>query len=481
MKHCVLIIFCLSFMLTTTAQEAKDFFALSLKNQQGFLKAIDNKARKLDRNIRLSTASTLRKMKKQEAKLYRKLRRKDTIAAKQFLTAYIIMYKTFEEEIATVEDTSHRKNLKEYLPHFDTLKTSLVFIQQYTDVNNPINAKVILTQQSIRQLENRIQISNEVKRQLNDRKKILAQQFKRFGMSNHLGKLNKEIFYYQEQLKENKALLSSKKAIERKAIDALKKSRIFKEFVRKNSMLSQLFRLPDNYGTAESIAGLQTRANVEALLATRFAGAGVNTREYVQDQMNQAQAELSKIKTRLNKLRNGNIGNSSSDIDMPDNFKPNNQKTKPFLERLEYGANFQTQKSNGYFPVTTDVGLTLGYKLNDNSVIGIGAAYKVGWGRGIENIKLTHEGIGLRSYADVKLKGSFWITAGYEQNFFQRFNGLRQINNINVWRQSALIGVTKKIKLGAKRESNVQLLYDFMYKQNNLKTHPLIFRVGYKL
>jgi hypothetical protein len=49
---------------------------------------------------------------------------------------------------------------------------------------------------------------------------------------------------------------------------------------------------------------------------------------------------------------------------MPE-FKPNTQKTKSFLKRLEYGANFQTQKATNFFPAVSDLGLSLGYKFSD--------------------------------------------------------------------------------------------------------------------
>ena len=94
----------------------------------------------------------------------------------------------------------------------------------------------------------------------------------------------------------------------------------------------------------------------------------------------------------------------------PEGFKPNSQKTKSFFRRLEFGINIQSQRSNGYFPVTSDIGLSLGYRLNDKSTIGVGISYKVGWGKNIQHINITHQGVGLRSFVDWKIKGSFWLS-----------------------------------------------------------------------
>jgi hypothetical protein len=53
------------------------------------------------------------------------------------------------------------------------------------------------------------------------------------------------------------------------------------------------------------------------------------------------------------------------------------------------------------------LGLSVGYKLNDKSIIGIGASYKIGWGSSWKNISITNQGVGLRSFIDWQLKGAF--------------------------------------------------------------------------
>ena len=120
--------------------------------------------------------------------------------------------------------------------------------------------------------------------------------------------------------------------------------------------------------------------------------------------MQNAQSQLSQLKDKVSQYSNGAIGNSSGDIDAPD-FKPNSQKTKSFLKRLEYGGNVQSQRARMMFPVTSDIALSLGYKLNDKSLIGVGASYKLGLGTGWNNVRLSNEGVGIRSFFDYKLKG----------------------------------------------------------------------------
>lgn len=87
--------------------------------------------------------------------------------------------------------------------------------------------------------------------------------------------------------------------------------------------------------------------------------------------MSQAQGQMSAIQAKLNQPG----GQSAADMDLPPDFQPNTQKTKTFLKRLEYGANIQFAQGNAYFPSTTNIGLTLGYKINDKSTIGTGLSY----------------------------------------------------------------------------------------------------------
>ena len=193
--------------------------------------------------------------------------------------------------------------------------------------------------------------------------------------------------------------------------------------------------------------------------------------------MQAAQGQLSQLKDKMSKL---GIGGGSSDMTMPD-FKPNSQHTKSFLQRIEYGVNVQSERAHSVVPTTSDIAFTAGYKINDKSVIGVGASYKMGWGSGgIKHIKLTSEGIGLRSYIDIKAKGSFWLTGGYEMNYMQSFSKYEQLKDLSVWQRSGLIGVTKKYKVG-KKENKMQVLWDFLSYQQVPRTPALKFRVGFEL
>jgi hypothetical protein len=470
----VLTIIILTLFAVPAFSQQGETLPISASKLSGYLDAVGKKYHSLDAQVEKDLSKTISRLRRHEMKLARKLARKDTAAARALRENSA---KYYDGLLAKVQGSDSTKQLKEYIPAFDTAKTTLGFLTDKISPADLLYAKLSESKKTLQAFGQRMQVANELKKQLKERRQLLAGQLERFGMVKELKQLNKEVYYYQQRLGEYKAMLKDPEKIECKAIALLRESEAFKSFMKKHSMLAQLFKLPDDYGSVASLAGLQTQAGVQAALAQRFAGAGVNPQQYVQGQLKAAQAEMNKVKKKIRDLAPSGSGSSSSDIEMPEGFKPNTQKTKSFLQRLEYGTNFQTQQLNSYFPTTTDIALTVGYKLNDKSVIGIGTSYKFGLGS-IQRIRLTHEGAGVRSYIDWKLRGSIWISGGYEQNYLQRFSDFRAISDISVWRQSALLGLTKKVKVG-KKTSKVQLMYDFFYIKDNIRTQPLIFRVGY--
>ena len=166
---------------------------------------------------------------------------------------------------------------------------------------------------------------------------------------------------------------------------------------------------------------------------------------------------------------------------MPD-FKPNHQKTRSFLKRLQLGTDLQTTRANYFFPSTTDIGLSIGYMLSSRSTIGIGGSYKIGWGQNISHVKLSGEGVSARTFFDVLLKKNFYASGGFEMQYQRAFTSFNQINSVNDWGRSGLIGISKIVSLGGKviRKTKVQLLWDFLwYSQYPRTASPFKFRVGY--
>lgn len=444
--------------------------------------SVEKKVTKLQDKIVNKSQKTLSDLQKQEEKIYhRMLRGKDSLLAKATLSDIKDKYKPLLDKI---KNPSVAGGAKPYIAKLDTLSTALKFLDQ-----NGAGSKVKDALSKTQSLQDKFQQAEEIKKFIRERRQQLKEQLEKLGLVKQLKKYNKEFFYYTEQIKSYRESLRDSKKAERKAIELLSKTQIFKTFMQKNSQLASLFRLPGNDpspfgGAGGGLAGLQTRAQVNNLIQQQISAGGPNAMQQFQQNLNDAQSQINKLKDKIlnSPLRAGGFGGSSDDI-MPEGFKPNGQKTKSFLKRLELGTNTQTQKATNFFPVTSDIGLSLGYKLNDKSIIGIGASYKLGWGRGWNHIKFTSEGMGLRSYIDWKIKGSFWLSGGYEQNYKTAFNDFSQLKEFNAWQQSGLLGLSKVVSVRSKffNKTKLQLLWDWLSYQQIPRTQPIVFRVGYNI
>jgi hypothetical protein len=443
-----------------------------------YFDAVSKKANTLQQNLDKKSQKVLDRMQKQEAKLQKKLAKIDSLATHNIFSNSADKYNQLKEKLKKTG------KLSQYIPKLDTLATSLKFLDQHPEfLNNVKDAKEKLADASekLNEVKEKLKNAEDIKQFLKERKQYLKEQLEKFGFAKELKKINKEVYYYSQQIKEYKEIFKDPAKAERKAIELLSKTKLFQDFMKKNSMLASLFRTPGdpNDPTFQaSLAGLQTRAQVNSLIQNQIAAGGPAAQQQFRQNLQGAQSQLQQLKDKINKL-----GGGSSDDIMPEGFKPNDQKIKSFFKRLEFGTNIQTQKSTNFFPTISDIGLSLGYKINDKSIIGLGTSFKVGWGTGWNNIHITQQGLAFRSFIDWKLKGTLWISGGYEQNLKTLITRMDQIRDISAWQKSGLIGISKVVSVKSKvfQKTKVQLLWDFLSYEQVPRAQPLIFRIGYNL
>lgn len=460
----------LIFISTSISQTRFDTIINKLDPQK-FAASIAKKAEKLEDKLVDKSMKVLDKLQSQEEKIYRKLlSTKDSLHAKASLAEIDTRYKSLRDKL---KSPSLSGTTRQYIPKLDSLTTALKFLDQSVVTGN---IKEALSK--TKSLQDKFQQAEEIKKFIKERKELLKQQLEKLGLVKQLKQINKQVYYYSAQINEYKEILKNPKKIEKKAFELLTKTKIFQDYMRKNSMLASLFGFPRdiiNSSNAVSLTGLQTRMQINQVIQQQTAAGGPNVQQQIRQNIQDAQAQLQILKDKISQF-----GGNYDGGELPD-FKPNNQKTKSFLKRLEYGGNLQTQKATYFFPTTSDIGLSVGYKLNDKSIIGIGASYKLGLGNGWQNIKISNQGVGLRSFIDWQIKGNFFLSGGYEQNYKTAFTNFYQLKNKNAWQQSGLVGVSKKYKLSKKYNAKMQLMWDIMSYQQVPRTQPIVFRIGFSL
>jgi hypothetical protein len=446
-----------------------------------FLGAIKKKTDLLESKLDRHTAKYLQRLMRYEQKLKMKLQSTDSTEANNTFGDIKTEYAKITEEAIRKEGNSSG-NTGQYLAHVDSLKTSLAFLEKNSSLLSStadIKGKINISLKQVQDLQTKLQKSEYVKDFIRQRREKIKEALSHYtklpkGLGKMYSDFNKEFYYYSLQVKEYRDILNNPDRLAKKAFHLLSRLDAFQRFFKQYSELAGLFGVPDDYGTPQALAGMQTRSQVQQLIQTQLSGAGPNAQQLLQQNLQAAQQQLNTFKDKLSRS-----GGSGGDPDMPD-FKPNNQKTKTFLQRLEFGTNLQSVKSNYFFPVTSDLGLSVGYRLNDKSIIGIGGSYKIGWGKDIRHIEISSQGAGVRSFLDVKLKGSFFLSAGYEYNY-QPATIIDNVDRAESWTESGLAGISKVVLLKTKffKKTKVQVLWDFLSYQQQPRTQPVKFRIGY--
>ncbi|WP_407524598.1 hypothetical protein PDL71_01905 [Lacibacter sp. MH-610] len=464
------------FLIATSLQvDAQVEDTLTGKSLLSYSNAITNKVQRTDQQISSLTQRALTKLKKQEQKLYRKLYKIDSVAAKNIFFQSANHYKEAQQKITITVQQVQSKFSGEYISYLDTLTNSIAFIKEGKDILNKskeVQQNLKVVSEKVKALNNTVQQTEQLKKYITLRKEYLKNQLSKYtSLSKDLTKLNKTVFYYSQQVRDVKEALKDPKKAEQKVLALLRENRMFQDFIKKNSFLAGIFDIPADYGTS-GVGSLQTRMQVNAIIQTRMNVMGPNAQQQIQQNVQAGQQQLSTLRNQFPFL------NFSSE--MPD-FKPNMERTKQLKKRFEMGSNIQTVRAQTYFPTTTDFALSIGYRLNEKSVIGIGSSVKMGWGTGIDNIQITCSGYSLRSFIDWKLKGGFWLSGGYELNYLSASRRITYVTFKNVQKQSALFGLSKIVDMKSRffKKTKIQILYDVFWKIQNPVTEPVKFRIGY--
>lgn len=468
-----------------------------------YLATVSAKTEKYYTSITTKTEKTLTKLSKWEAKIKTILEKTSPETTQRLFgnnqLTFAALLQKYKEGKAAADNYKGK-----YDEYRDKVTTSLRYVRDSAERFKSLRfnssgvevdssqrrsqAPISTAVQKITKLNEQVRQTEAVEEFIKERKKQLMQQALQYiGKSKYLQKINKESYYYIETLRNYKEIFSDPKKTEELAVKLLQKIPGFDAFMRKNSILASLFRLPQTPsegGGLNSLPGLQTRASVNNLIQQQLSAGGPNAQQQFQQSMQAAQSQLNELK---NKIIKG--GGSNSNDNIAEGFKPNDQRSKTFWQKWELGMNIQSSRGTSIYPVSSDLGLSAGFRPHNKFVAGVGFAGRIGWGRDIRHISLSYSGISARSFAEWKLKGSFHAAAGFEMNYRPEIRRLELLKDYSAWQRSGLVGISKVLSLSSPRrgrsgggffkKTKLQLLWDFMSYQQVPRTQPVLVRVGY--
>jgi hypothetical protein len=473
----IAIIFLLLSGTTACAQKNIDSTLDNLQQlPKKYLTGINKKVSQYTSRITGKTEKTLTKLSRWENKIKGLLQKASPETAERLFGNNQLTFTSLLQQLKQGENILLQYQAP-YNKYTDDVTTSLKYLAQqkeYLDSN--IIKKVRNTKLKMEQLATEEDKAAAMQQFIKERKKMLVEQaYKQIGQSKYLTKINKESFYYFETLKNYRELFNDSKKAEETAKNILNKIPAFTKFCAQNSQLAGIFSPSSLFPSLVSgnsipiVNGIPPRAALQSFMQTNVPAITSNPTQQLQ--IPDFKNEAGSLRKKINEL--GGMGNK----EMPD-FKPNSQHIKPFNKRLEYGTDFQFNQSINTKPAVVNFAVKIGYKINDNSTAGIGISYVMGLGRGWDKIKISSEGIGLRTYVKWKLTKGLDIQGGAEWNHLN-FTDIRQLKIQNQWQRSALIGIAKNYAVSKKMKGSLQILYDFLASQHLPVSQPLVFRFGY--
>ncbi len=392
-----------------------------------------------------SSVAAIDQLQRQEAGLKAQLAKKDSSRAEQLFAGSADVYAKLRAKLQTAQSTGLPvSSLSSYVPKLDSIATVMRYMQGAGGLPTAVGgnlAQAGAVAGQVQQLQGKLQAAGDIQQFVQQRQQQLKDQLASYGLSKQLIGMNKTVYYYQQRVAQFKSTLNDKQKWQDAALGAIRQLPAIQSLMLKHSWLAQLFPAPPAAGTAAGLAGSQTASSVETELKQRLGGGKMDPIAYMQKQVGSSQGQIDQVQAKLASV--GSVAGGAN-VTAPD-FTPNTQKTKTFFHRLELGFNVQSAKSSYYLPTTSALALTAGYKLSDKATVGVGASYNIGRGNSIDHIQVSSQGVSLRSFIDIKAKGSFWITGGFEYNYLNVFTNLSDLSNADVWEKAALLGVDQKI------------------------------------
>lgn len=430
--------------------------------------AVSTKTNRLNQKIARSNTNILKQISAHQANLAAVLKKSDSIANSDLLQLLDVQR---AEAIDIIKNPlpGHRN----YIAYLDSTLgvLSVLGSGKGTDGHQtPIHSAIEKTNRLQEQLNASAVLLNHLK-QSSDQ---LTKRVSTVRLPKSMIRMKKSVLQYNQRIDEYAKLLKNKKNVEKKVMQAVANTKPFKQFMHRNSMLASMFRMPseeDEQG-AEKVEGLQSRSAVEMAMQDRLGALPKASKSNIGEPLAGGRATLGELKARLLFRNAGNEGDP-----IP---QQNQQKggTTSMGKRLIIDINVQPHRST---VMVMDIGMGIGYKWSERSIIGIGTAYKVGLGKNIQNLSISHQGISLRSFVDWRIKNGIWISGGYERNYLSEIRKLYFLRELNAWQQSGLIGVTKTIQnaSGLLKSTKFQLFWDFLSNRQVPRAQPLVFRMGY--
>ncbi|WEK17957.1 MAG: hypothetical protein P0Y49_14240 [Candidatus Pedobacter colombiensis] len=460
----------------------------------------------------------LRRLKRKEAKLLKKLAAKDSAAYLQYVNQQGLSY----DSIALLsKDTSYQQRLaNKKNAAIDSLKGVQRFIENQQSklggAASIADKTGVPMPKELGQLQGQLNGQQGIDNLISQRTASLESLAKSQNIKG-MESIQKDVYYAREKIKNWKKLTDEPDDAEAEALEYLQGTEGFDKYLKQDN---NAFGGLGNNATAADLqrAGFQTKSQVNSLLQDKLGSSMNSVQQQMADQVQQYTDKLGGVGKEIGKAKEA-IGKAKETMgqgkeaiaaakETKDNlkniekpiFKKNPERGKPFRERLETQYSFQTSRASvdGLKPAMMDVSASVGFKHTPRLSYGIGFGLSTGLGKDWQHLKITYEGITLRAYTDWKWIYGFSFQAGYERSFRpdnraylsqnadpQNGSPTPEPSGNNALKdafggqqQTAYLGIMKRYKINSKWNGTFLVGYNFLWQQEDMRS-PFILRFGW--
>lgn len=300
--------------------------------------------------------------------------------------------------------------------------------------------------------------------------------------------MNRQLFYAREKMKVFKDISEEPSKAEDIALETLQGEQGFEQYMHPanpNSMAS----LAAKGATVTDLEkmGYPTKRQLTANLQKKFGNSLGGMQQKMGSQMQDYMSEVKKLQTAKSTALQTKTSLSALRRPKKPEFRINPMRTMPFAQRIEKQFNWQTSRSTlDGKPAMLQASIMAGFRHTPKLSYGVGIATSIGLGQNWNNLKLSFQGLGLRTYASWQLIYGVGLYAGYERMYKQAaFIDTKQVmqelipttHNTGAYYESILAGLTKTYNINNKWNGSLQVLYDVWWKEKGLRS-PIVLRIA---
>lgn len=298
--------------------------------------------------------------------------------------------------------------------------------------------------------------------------------------SSVLSGIEKQAFYGKARMKVFKEMQEDPSVVEEKALEYLHGTPGFSKYMSNASSANGTQGLSTTDPAQLEKLGYQTKQLVQKNLQDKFGSNLGSVSQKMSGDLKGWQDRQKDLTSNIKQVRK-----SAGQIKATEkpSFKVNPMRGLPLCKRIEKQYNWQTTRAANGMPALLDMAAMAGFKHTPRLTYGAGIATSIGLGQSWQNIHISFQGAGLRTFATWKWQYGIAAYAGYERMYKQAaFKNEKPpgdwqptSHDKHKYSETILVGLTKNYSINAKYTGAIQVLYDIWWQQNGL-TNPIVLR-----